>query len=609
MVDTSPFHLLITNMNIYKTYIPLRRFVKEYLKTALFLTFTLLAGIKLSIAQTDQAFQIPFEVDSNRTVTYQELISYYKQLSNAFPSIRLTQMGRTDVGKPLHLAIIDGRQEFRPPTDNDDRLCILINNGIHPGESCGIDASILYLRKILSDEKYSGLLKDVILLVIPSYNVGGMLNRSATSRANQEGPAEYGFRANALNLDLNRDFIKCDSRNAQGFSKLFASWNPDVIIDTHTSNGADYPYTMTLLSNLRDRMSRPLGDFLYEEFMPKLFEGMKALDDEMVPYVQSKGSPEHGILAFDDKPRYASGFALLHQSIGFTTEAHMLKPYKERVKSTYNIIRTIVQEAANDRKAIQKARKQSVEWYNELVNVPLDWAVDTLEVSSLLFKGFAARHKKSVVTGHECLYYDRQDTYEREIPYLNKFKTIKQVRRPSHYVIPQAYESVCKRLRWNGVKMQRLQRDSLFMLDMYYITNYITTDFPYEGHYLHYAVSTRDVKRTKQYYRGDWLVSTDQEKSKLIMETLEPAAPDSYFAWNFFDGTLMRKEYFSPYIFEETAASMLAKDDELRAVFEQKRRQDSGFMNNPYEQLKYLYERSPHFEDTYKLYPIGRIFE
>ena len=101
-----------------------------------------------------------------------------------------------------------------------------------------------------------------MIVIIPVYNVGGALNRGSYSRANQNGPEAYGFRGNARNLDLNRDFIKCDSRNARSFNRLFNQWKPDVFVDTHTSNGADYQYVMTLISTQKDRLGGALGEFL-----------------------------------------------------------------------------------------------------------------------------------------------------------------------------------------------------------------------------------------------------------------------------------------------------------------------------------------------------------
>ena len=97
-----------------------------------------------------------------------------------------------------------------------------------------------------------------------------MLNRSSNSRANQNGPNEYGFRGNAQNLDLNRDFIKMDTENSFTFAKIFHDLNPDVFVDNHVSNGADYQYVLTYISSLRQRLAPSLSTIIYDSLLPNL---------------------------------------------------------------------------------------------------------------------------------------------------------------------------------------------------------------------------------------------------------------------------------------------------------------------------------------------------
>ena len=94
-------------------------------------------------------------------------------------------------------------------------------------------------------------------MYIPVYNVDGALSRQDTSRVNQNGPEAFGFRGNARHLDLNRDFIKADSLNARTFAQVFTRWDPDVMVDTHTSNGADYQHVVTLIAT-QQPMARDL---------------------------------------------------------------------------------------------------------------------------------------------------------------------------------------------------------------------------------------------------------------------------------------------------------------------------------------------------------------
>lgn len=169
--------------------------------------------------------QITLKYNDNITPTYEEAISFYKRLDKKYKTAKLITYGKTDIGKPLHLFVISADRKFDPNTYRAKGKCmILINNAIHPGEPCGVDASIKFADDLLRENKIP---KNVIVGIIPAYNIGGVLNRNSTTRANQNGPIEYGFRGNARNLDLNRDFVKLDSENAKSITKIFHEWKPD----------------------------------------------------------------------------------------------------------------------------------------------------------------------------------------------------------------------------------------------------------------------------------------------------------------------------------------------------------------------------------------------
>ncbi len=197
---------------------------------------------------------------ANKSVTYDQAISKYKFLDEKYPQAKLIEMGMTDIGRPLHLFVISSDEKFSPEeAKKSGKLVFLINNAIHPGEPDGVDACIRYSERILADKK--ALPSNVVILIIPFYNIDGAMKRGCCSRANQNGPEAYGFRGNARNLDLNRDFIKCDSENAASFTSLFRAWDPDVFLDTHVSDGSDYQYTMTLISTQHNKLGGPAGKF------------------------------------------------------------------------------------------------------------------------------------------------------------------------------------------------------------------------------------------------------------------------------------------------------------------------------------------------------------
>ncbi len=552
----------------------------------------------------------PFEKDSLQSATYPEVLAFYEKLSQIHPDqMRWITFGETDIGKPLHLVLLSGDSTFSlADIRGREKTLFFVNNGIHAGEPCGIDASMMWTRDLLR-KNWLADHPDLVIVLIPVYNVGGALNRNSHSRANQNGPLSYGFRGNAKNLDLNRDFIKADSRNAQSFNQLFGGLQPHVLLDTHTSNGADYQHTMTLIHTQPDKLGGALGHFLRNTFSPQLYLGMQQKGWHMAPYMSSLGRTpdEEGIAGFLDLPRYGSGYAALHQTLSFISETHMLKPFARRVRSTYDLLETMLRLTVEHGETIQSLRKQDRAFWQELDSIPLSWEIRRERADTFLYRGFRSAMKPSQVTGQDRLYYDRDQPFEKKIPVFDYYRPVSQARKPWAYVVPQAYREVIDRLSWNGAEIRRLSRDTLLDLTLYRIQNYQTVGRPYESHFLHYGVELQKEVRKQQLYAGDFLVFAGEGAVRYVVETLEPQAPDSYFAWNFFDGILMQKEYFSSYVFEDLAARYLEEDSRLKAEFQRRKKEDPEFADNARAQLNWIYQRSPHYEATHMLYPVGRI--
>ncbi len=551
----------------------------------------------------------PFEQHDNTTATYAETIAYYQKLAAAFPQLQLSEHGSTDSGYPLHVAVLSTDQDFDPVSlRKKNKSILLINNAIHPGEPCGVDASMMLLRDILNDSQKLAQLENTVLVIIPFYNIGGGLNRNSHSRTNQNGPLAYGFRGNARNLDLNRDFIKCDTRNARTFNQIYTRWLPEVFIDNHTSNGADYQYTMTLIPTHPDKMASALAEELERNMLPALFAQMEEKKWEMTPYVYARETPDEGIAGFMDLPRYSSGYASLFHSISFMPETHMLKPFADRVKSTQAFMECMIDYLEKNGAAVRAARSKAVEESLAQRKIALNWQLDPQQVEKVMFKGYEAKYRKSEVSGLERLYYDREAPYEKEIPYYNTYRTSLSVEKPMAYILPQAYQDIVERLEWNGVKLDRLAEDMDIEVELYRIGDFKTGSGPYEGHYLHSEVEVESSLQKWSYRKGDYVISTQQPLlDRYIIETLEPQAPDSWFAWNFFDAVLNQKEYFSAYVFEDLAAEYLKNDPELQKALEARRAEDSEFAQSARAQLQFVYERTAHYEKTHRIYPVGRM--
>lgn len=546
-----------------------------------------------------------FSIHSN---TYAETIAFYEHLAEKHEAVNLKTIGKTDSGYPLHLVTFNPDKQFDFSDLQKSKTIILINNGIHPGEPDGIEATMRFFEDLATGKIKAP--KNTVIAAIPVYNIGGALNRNSTTRVNQNGPEEYGFRGNARNYDLNRDFIKADSRNARAFAELFHYVSPDVFIDNHVSNGADYQYTITHLFTQHNKLGGELGNFLNANFIPEVEKNLTANNWISTPYVNVfNRPPDDGFTQFFDHPRFSTGYTALFNTLGMMVETHMLKPYPQRVDATYAIMKSMLEVTDAHHQTIKTLRKNANNRFKTGTSYAVQWEIDSTQHTQLNFKGFEAEYKTSNVTGLQRLFYNREKPFTKEINYYNYFKPKVEVTIPKAYIIPQGWWNIIELLELNQIEMTQLKKDTIIKTEMYRIEKYDTANAPFEGHYLHSNTQVSSTVENRLVKKGDYIVFAQQPGIRYLLETLEPQAVDSFFNWNFFDTILQQKEWFSAYVFEEIAEQMLKDDPKLKARFEEKRKEDPSFRENAFAQLNWLHKQSVHYEKAHLNYPILRILE
>lgn len=542
-----------------------------------------------------------------QTPTYFEIINWWKKVDALSTHIHMQEIGMSDAGYPLHLITISTTGS---PTIKAARAAkktvILINNGIHPGEPDGIDATMLLVKDIIN--KKISLPANVFLAIIPVYNIGGCLDRSANYRVDQNGPEEFGFRGNSQNLDLNRDFIKCDSKEARTFTRIFQMLDPDVFIDNHVSNGADYQHIMTLLSTQHSKLSGEMDGYMHNQFEPALYSSMQKKGFDLVPYVHVWGSvPDSGWNSFWDSPRYGSGYGALWHTFSFVPETHMLKSCAQRVGATKALMECFIDFASAHGIDIQHIRNTAKNESRSQAQFPIAWQLDKTTFDNITYKGFKAGYKPSNVSGYDRLFYDRTKPFEKIVPFYNTYLPIKKIIKPTAYIIPQGWWKVTELLQLNNVTMYHLKQDTTLELDVYTIENYKSSDRPYEGHHLNTNVAVRSSRKKITCRKGDWYIPMNQVANRFIIETLEPEAEDSYFVWNFFDPILGQKEGYSDYAFEDIAADYLLQKPAVQEMLKERIKADSTFAKNKNAQLNFVYQHSPWMEPQFMQYPIYRV--
>ncbi len=554
------------------------------------------------------AYPTPYELgNGNQTTTLAECTAFYQRLAADFPeALHWFTIGTSDDGLPMHAGVVtaDGvfdREELR----RQGRPVFFNNNGIHPGEPEGIDVCMALVRDFCTQPERRAALGRTVFLFIPVYNVDGSNNRQSTSRANQLGPESFGFRGNGRHLDLNRDFIKCDSLAAQAFNRFFQAWDPEVMVDTHTSNGADYQPTMTLIRTQCDKLGGALGDFLRQEMMPAVYAGTAQRGWAACPYVDCIGeTPDEGIVDMIDIPRFSTGYAALHHTIGFMPETHMLKPYADRVASMRALVETVLDFTIAHGPRIQALRQQDraarpAHW-------PMQWRTDRSRSTILRFQGYRAVYRPSLLGDYQRLAYDRSQPWERDIVHYDRCEPALKVPAPQGYLVPQAWREVIERLAWNGVAMQRLESDRAYAdARVYRIRNLRSRPGPYEGHMFHDEVVLDARRETVQARAGDVWIPLDQPAARYAVQTLEPQAEDSFFRWGFFNSVLERKEHYSAYVFEDTAVQMLEDEPALKALFTQWKADNPDKLSDQKAVLDFLYTHGArHAEPEWMRYPV-----
>ena len=383
---------------------------------------------------------------------------------------------------------------------------------------------------------------------------------------------------------------------------------PDVFIDTHVSNGADYQYTLTHLFTQHNKLGGKLGSYLNDSMMPKLEQKLAKKNWDITPYVNVFNNlPEKGFSQFMDYPRYSTGYTTLFNTLGMMVETHMLKPYHQRVEGTYELLKSMIEITEEDGEEIATIRKEaSFDLYQNEYYV-LNWKVDTTKKSTLKFKGVKGDRIPSDITGKNRLKFYRTQPFTKDTPYQNHFVPSLKVKIPTAYVIPQGWHNIIDLLKLNSVEMTAFKKDTTLTVESYKIMSFETQKTPYEGHYPHYNTQITKEEKEITFLKGDYIIDTNQYAFRYLLETLEPQAFDSFFNWNFFDTILQQKEGFSPYVWEDKALKLLKDNPKLKEAFEHRKKDETEFNNNWYAQLDWLHKQSEHYEKAHLQYPVYRI--
>ena len=547
------------------------------------------------------------------TPRYDETIAYAQKLAARSPLIRYTSFGKSGEGRDLPLMIAAEGGTFTPEAARSaGKAIVLIQACIHPGEPDGKDAGFALLRDIAITRTRPHLLDHVTVLFIPIYNTDGHERFSPYNRINQNGPAEMGWRATSTNLNLNRDYMKAETPETRAWLKLWTAWNPDLFIDCHVTDGADYRYNVTYQYEHHENAPLQTRNWM-KAALERVVPATEAEGNLLAPYPEFRDNRDFskGIDSFIGTPRFATGYVPLRNRPGLLIETHMLKDYRSRVRGTYDLLRFMLEEVNRDTESLLRAVRAADEEtitqgraYDASRRYPLRFELTDKTVPFQL-KGVESRRELSDVSGAVRVIYG-QKPVDLTVPLYDDARVTAAVAPPLYYIVPVQWKSVIDVLAAQGLRMQRLAAPATIEIESYRFSDLKWAATPFEGRVM-VSYKTALVRERRTFPAGSVVVTLAQPAAHVAIHLLEPEAPDSLVAWGFFNAIFEQKEYGEFYVLEKLAREMLAKDENLKREFEQRVATDPKFAASASERLQFFYRRSPYWDAELNLYPVGRI--
>ena len=560
------------------------------------------------------------------TPSYQATIDYCKQLDSGSKMVTYTTFGKSAQGRDIPLLILD-RDGLSNPDEirATGRIILLIQACIHAGECEGKDAGLMLFRDLAIENSFRSeqpgsrklsleLLNHVTILFIPIFNADGHERFGQYNRINQNGPEKMGWRTTANNLNLNRDHLKADAPEMQAWLRMFNKWMPDFFIDSHTTDGADYQYELTYLMEIYGDMDQGLTNWSKNNFIGQMQTHMIKSGYPVFPYVDFRNwhDPRSGLVTEVAPPMLSQGYTALRNRPGLLIETHMLKPYRNRVGSTYECILAtleILNEESDNLSKLIKAADLFVSSENFL-STPFPLQFETRMDDSTMVEFLGVEYdaiKSDLSNGYWFNYSNIPTTFS--LPYFSTAKPVSTAKLPYAYIIPVEWKTVIDRLNIHGIRFWELPKDATLKIETYRFKSPKWQQNPYEGRHPMTNIEFDEIQEYRLFPAGSVVVEVMQPAGRIIPHILEPNGNGSYVYWGFFDATFEQKEYGESYVIEKMAREMIKENPALKDEFEKKKQSDTTFAKNPQLILNWFYNKSPYVDNRKMIYPVGKIYD
>lgn len=557
-----------------------------------------------------------------QTTNYDETRAYMQKLATASGGqIVLGDLPEKSAeGHPMMLVVASTEVDKSPEGLNQSgKPTLFVEAEIHPGEANGKDAMFMLLRDMTTGDKpLAGILEKVNILFIPTINIDGDLRKSPYGRINQNGPEQTGWRVNGLNYNLNRDFTKLDSAEIRNVAWVFSNYDLSFFADTHSTDGAMYPYDSSYCHN-GNGWSPASSEWMDKVMRPPVYEELEGhghVVHECISFNDNQ-DPTKGYYPYrTDLARFSNQYGDIRNVPSILIEQHALHPYETQVLGNYVMLKAMFQvigeQAASLKEAIDRDRKRLL----EQEDVILTWKPGKEEIIPFTVGDY--RYEQSPITGAKTIVWSNKPK-QLKVPVTGNTEPDLVTRRPKQYIVPVQWREVIARLKAHGIQMSTLEKPTPVEVTMYRMDGIQVAggfepdrsqpnEIPgYEGHLL-VSGKARPFQRMQSFPAGSVVIDTDQPLGVLAIDLLYPESPDSFWAWGFFNSTLVSAEEPEEYVMEPMARKMLAEDPELKAEFEKKLKEDKDFAKSPAARLQWFYQRTPFHDVNAFVYPVGVVF-
>ena len=486
-------------------------------------------------AQTTRPERTAFQ----ETSSHADVLQFLDTLSRVTTDVSVGTLAVSTEGRRVPYVMAARPLTFSPgEAHRSNKPIVYLQANIHGGEVEGKEAAQMLLRD-LTRGRLRPLLDSLILIVVPIFNADGndRFGPVDKNRPGQNGPSIVGQNPNGQGLNLNRDYVKLEAPETRGAVQLIKIWDPDVLIDLHTTNGSYHGYVLTYSPGLNPN-TNPATDYVRSRFLPAVRDRMeRRYRQQTFSYGnfrnQDPDSLTLGWETYDARPRFGTNWMGLRGRLGILSEGYSNADFKTRILATYNFVHEVLSLVAEQRTTIKS-----------LVLASDEQRLDSIAVSSTLApptqQAVVAELTRSAGKGTGGFARRQRTGVYRSIrmPVFDRFQPLRKEAMPGAYVIPPRLRNIVELLRAQGIAVDSLTNEARLAIHEFAVDSLITGPL-FEGHRTLQAEGRWSSRSADTLAGPGWyLVRTHQPLGALAAYLLEPASEDGVVTWNLLDREL-----------------------------------------------------------------------